>query len=379
MRTAWLYAVGGRNFPHRIIELADERGALSVVSDEVGSPTYTPDLADAIVKLLETHAYGIYHLVNEGAASRLDFAQALMTHSGRDDVPLTPISSSAFKRASTPPPYAPLANNAAAALGIRLRPWEDAVAAFIDDAGYHRAMTEDQAPRVSIIIPNWNGAHHLPVCLDSLRGQSFTDSRPSSWTTPRSDASLEILRRYPEVRVLAQRRNLGFTGACNAGLRAAGGEIQILLNNDTETHPEWVATVVATFDEHPEAGIVASKMLLFDQRNVLHTAGDYVTPDGMAHNRGVWHKDLGQYNRRVYVFSACGGSSAYRRRCSTRSGCWTGTSSSRSRTSTWRGGRSSPAGAVSSIPRPSSTTSSRPRAAGGRRRSTMGATASTRW
>jgi len=139
VRTAWLYAVGGRNFPHRIIELADERGALSVVSDEVGSPTYTPDLADAIVKLVETHAYGMYHLVNEGGASRLDFAQALMTHSGRDDVPLTPISSSAFKRDSTPPPYAPLANNAAAALGIRLRPWEEAVAAFIDDAGYHRA------------------------------------------------------------------------------------------------------------------------------------------------------------------------------------------------------------------------------------------------
>ena len=54
-------------------------------------------------------------------------------------------------------------------------------------------------------------------------------------------------------------------------------------------------------------------MLLFDQRDILHTAGDYVTPDGLAHNRGVWRKDAGQYNRRVYVFSACGGSAAYRR------------------------------------------------------------------
>jgi len=174
-------------------------------------------------------------------------------------------------------------------------------------------MSEGQAPRVSIIIPNWNGAHHLPVCLDSLRSQSFTDLETIVVDNASHDTSLEVLKRYPELTILAQRRNLGFTGACNVGLRAARGEIQILLNNDTETHPAWVSTVVATFDEHPEAGIVASKMLLFDQRDVLHTAGDYVTPDGMAHNRGVWHKDLGQYDRRVYVFSACGGSSAYRR------------------------------------------------------------------
>lgn len=138
VRTAWLYAVNGRNFPHRIIELADERGALRVVEDEVGNPTYVNDLADAIVALLETHAYGIYHLVNEGAASRLDFARALMRHSGRASVPVDPISSSAFERASTPPPYAPLTNNAAAALGIRLRPWDDAVAEFIEVAGYRK-------------------------------------------------------------------------------------------------------------------------------------------------------------------------------------------------------------------------------------------------
>jgi dTDP-4-dehydrorhamnose reductase len=136
VRTAWLYAVGGRNFPHRILELADERGALSVVTDEVGNPTYVVDLAKAIVRLLETHAYGIYHLVNEGAASRFEFAKALLERSGRGDIPLTPITTDAFERASTPPPYAPLANTAAAALGIRLRPWRDAIAAFLDAAGF---------------------------------------------------------------------------------------------------------------------------------------------------------------------------------------------------------------------------------------------------
>lgn len=147
VRTAWLYAVEGRNFPHRILELANEvlagkRDALSVVTDEVGNPTYVVDLAEAIAKLINTHAYGIYHLVNEGSASRFEFAQALLDASGRSHVPLTPIMSSAFQRASTPPPYAPLANMAAAALGIRLRPWRDAVAAFIADASYCRSNGE---------------------------------------------------------------------------------------------------------------------------------------------------------------------------------------------------------------------------------------------
>ncbi|MGC9469762.1 MAG: dTDP-4-dehydrorhamnose reductase [Anaerolineae bacterium] len=137
-RTAWLYAPEGRNFPHRIIQLADERDILRVVTDEVSNPTFAPDLAEAIEALVAMHAYGTYHLVNEGAASRYDFAKALLQQSGREAVQVEPITSDSFERASTPPPYAPLANNAAAALGIRLRPWEDAVAAFIDAAGYRK-------------------------------------------------------------------------------------------------------------------------------------------------------------------------------------------------------------------------------------------------
>jgi len=136
VRTAWLYAAGGRNFPHRMIELADERGSLKVVTDEVGSPTYVMDMARALVALIETHAYGIYHLVNEGIASRYEFAQEILRLSGRGHIPLTPITSADYPRASTPPPYAPLANNAAAALGIRLRPWQEALAEFLRETGY---------------------------------------------------------------------------------------------------------------------------------------------------------------------------------------------------------------------------------------------------
>ncbi len=138
VRTAWLYADEGRNFPHRIIQLANERGALQVVTDEVSNPTYVVDLAEAIIQLIKTHAYGVYHLVNEGSASRLEFAKAVLTSSRRAEVPIAPIRSNAFQRASTPPAYTPLSNSAAAALGIRLRPWRDAVTAFVNAAGYLR-------------------------------------------------------------------------------------------------------------------------------------------------------------------------------------------------------------------------------------------------
>lgn len=131
VRTAWLYAPGGSNFPHRIIELADELGALKVVTDEVGNPTFAPDLAEALAQLIQTEAYGVYHLTNAGYASRFDFAREILRISGRQDVPVEPITLDAFDRASTPPRFAPLANTAAAALGIRPRPWQDALAAFL--------------------------------------------------------------------------------------------------------------------------------------------------------------------------------------------------------------------------------------------------------
>jgi dTDP-4-dehydrorhamnose reductase len=130
-RTAWLYAPGGGNFPHRIIELADELGRLRVVTDEVGNPTYAPDLAAGLGQLIQTEAYGVYHLTNAGYASRYDFAREILRLSGRKDVPVEPITLDAFERDSTPPRFAPLANTAAAALGIQLRPWQEALASFL--------------------------------------------------------------------------------------------------------------------------------------------------------------------------------------------------------------------------------------------------------
>ena len=131
VRTAWLYAQDGSNFVTKMIQLADERGELRVVTDEVSSPTYAPDLAEAIAKLIHTEHYGIYHFTNEGICSRYDFAVKILELSGRGHVPVHPITSDQYTRASTPPLYAPIRNFCAAtALGITLRSWEEALQAY---------------------------------------------------------------------------------------------------------------------------------------------------------------------------------------------------------------------------------------------------------
>jgi GT2 family glycosyltransferase len=168
-------------------------------------------------------------------------------------------------------------------------------------------------PLVSVIIPNWNGAQHLPVCLDSLQRQSYAHSEVIVVDNGSADGSLALVtRHYPHARVIPLGENRGFAAGCNSGIRAARGEILALLNNDTEVDPGWLEAVVATFERHPQAGAVASKMLLFEQRDVFHTAGDFYRLDGTPGNRGAWQQNVGQFDQETPVFSACGGSAAYR-------------------------------------------------------------------
>lgn len=135
VRTAWLYAPSGRNFIHAVQDAADKHGALRVVTDEVGNPTHVEDLAAAIIRLAETGRYGIYHLVNKGACSRYSFAAKILELTGRGNVPITPIIQAQWSRTSTPPAYAPLENNCAADLGIRLRSWDEALAEYLAQNG----------------------------------------------------------------------------------------------------------------------------------------------------------------------------------------------------------------------------------------------------
>ena len=135
VRIAWLAAPGGHNFIHRIQQLADERGQLKAVTDEVANPTFVGDLAEALARLIDTGRYGIYHLTNAGYCSRYDYARKILALTGRGHIPVEPITRAEYPRPSTPPPFTPLANTAAAALGIELPPWEEALARFLETKG----------------------------------------------------------------------------------------------------------------------------------------------------------------------------------------------------------------------------------------------------
>lgn len=138
VRTSWLFAHGGKNFIQSILNAAGEGKPLRVVTNEVANPTYNDDLAQAITQLILTGRYGIYHFVNEGACSRYQFARYFMNLAGFADTHIKPISSHQWPRPSTPPDYAALNNMAGKYLGITLRPWQEAVDAFLAREGLLR-------------------------------------------------------------------------------------------------------------------------------------------------------------------------------------------------------------------------------------------------
>ncbi len=135
VRTAWVFFHGGTNFVTKILAAAERYGRLRVVADEFGNPTYALDLAQAIARLIETRHYGTYHFTNSGYCSRYTYARAILHLAGMDHVPVTPIQHHQWRRKATPPRHAVLRNTLGPRLGITLRPWKEALAAYFAREG----------------------------------------------------------------------------------------------------------------------------------------------------------------------------------------------------------------------------------------------------
>lgn len=170
------------------------------------------------------------------------------------------------------------------------------------------------APLASVIVPSLNGAHLLPRCLDSLVQQTYAPLEVIVADGASVDATPNLLaERYPSVRLLRLRHNRGFTGNVNAGIRAARGEIVLLLNNDAEAERDWVEVCVETLLAQPALGSVASKVLFADRRTI-NSAGDLFGRDGAPRQRGVGQPDGAAWSVGGPIFGASGGAAAYRRR-----------------------------------------------------------------
>ena len=170
------------------------------------------------------------------------------------------------------------------------------------------------APRVTVVIPNWNTREFLEPCLQSLRRQTFRDFETVLVDSASADGSVGFVgENFPEVRVVALPENRGFSGAVNAGIGASGAEFVVLLNNDTEQDPGWLGALVRAAGRRPEAGLFASKLVDFGDRGRLDGAGDALRRSGLPYRLGHGEVDRGQSEREEFVFGACAAAAMYRR------------------------------------------------------------------
>lgn len=160
---------------------------------------------------------------------------------------------------------------------IALAPDGGDVAAF--------AVPTSAEPRVSIVIPVYNHIAHTVACLRSLA--AHPGSMPFEVIVVddcSTDGSAERLSTVSGITLHRNAANLGFIGACNAGLRRASGEYVVFLNNDTEVCAGWLEALVGTFEARTDAGLVGAKLIYPDAR--LQEAGGIVFDDGSGWNYG---------------------------------------------------------------------------------------------
>jgi GT2 family glycosyltransferase len=175
-------------------------------------------------------------------------------------------------------------------------------------------VSPGEHPRVSVVVPSLGG---LPLLLDTIQSlslQSFRDfeiavvDNGSLPPLPSDLSAGEI-----PVTVVRLETNRGVAAALNHGVEATTGELVALLNNDVELEPTWLERLVDALDEHPDAGSVTGKLLMHHDRSLLDGAGDVLYTCGAAVRRGYAERDVGQYDRTEWIFSACGAAAVYRR------------------------------------------------------------------
>jgi dTDP-4-dehydrorhamnose reductase len=133
VRTSWVYGKHGNNFVKTMLRLASERNSVSVVHDQIGSPTYTYDLGRFIIELVQTEAYGIYHASNTGTCTWYEFAKAIFDES-HISMQTEPCTTEQYPRPAPRPAYSVMDHSAIRQNGLTdLRPWREGLKAFLKD------------------------------------------------------------------------------------------------------------------------------------------------------------------------------------------------------------------------------------------------------
>jgi GT2 family glycosyltransferase len=182
-------------------------------------------------------------------------------------------------------------------------------------------------PRVSIVIPNRNGATprdgltFLDMVRDTLAGQTFRDFEVIVVDNGSTDDSVVHLReQWPDAGVVGLDENLGFSAAVNRGIAAGRGPYVALLNTDIELSPDWLELLVAELDRDPKLGFVTGKVMRHDDRGVIEQVGQDFFTCGRFEPRGLDERDEGQYDERRATPVVTAAAALYRREALDRSG-----------------------------------------------------------
>jgi len=168
--------------------------------------------------------------------------------------------------------------------------------------------------RVSVVIVNWNGRRYLEGCLSSVLAQTHPAFEVVLVDNASTDGSVELVaRRFPEVRILRNERNLGFAAGSNIGIRATSGECVATLNNDAQADSRWLEELVAAMQGQEMVGMAASKMLFAHRPEVINSTGICLDPAGIAWDRRGGEWDAAEESRPIEVFGPCAGAALYRR------------------------------------------------------------------
>jgi GT2 family glycosyltransferase len=174
--------------------------------------------------------------------------------------------------------------------------------------------SSENLPRISVVIPNHNGAGYLEACLRSLLAQPSEKLEIVVVDNASVDQSVEMVTSLaPKALLLKESRNLGFAGGVNEGIRAAHGEWIAVLNNDTELALDWLAECIRGIQTHPQAAFFACRILDFGDRTRIYSAGDCFLRGGIGYRRGQELQDREDFHQECEIFSASGCAALFRR------------------------------------------------------------------
>jgi GT2 family glycosyltransferase len=175
-------------------------------------------------------------------------------------------------------------------------------------------MNNDGMPKVSIIVVNYNGKHLIAECIDSILRQTYVDYELIVVDNGSTDGSVVFLNeRYKDrISLIQNRTNLGFAGGNNVGIAASTGVFIALLNNDAVADSQWLEKLTYEAEVSDETyGMWASKILFYDKRKVIDTAGHLIYPDGLNRGRGKGETDSGKFNIKEEVIFPSGCAALY--------------------------------------------------------------------